>query len=385
MRIPCLRVVQPIGEFYLANISSTVLASSTYSRIAEFDNGIIEGTQRNIKDARVAEIGHYLTTANATIPNTIILSANYYSNDHFETDEQKRWNIVEENGVYFLDIPDVNLALCSIIDGQHRVRGIDKSGLEMELPCSVFIDLPPSLQAYIFATINFNQQKVDKSLAYQLFGYQLDDSKSNAWSPDILGVKLSRKFNEDGPLKGRIVLIKSAREKRDEWQVSSASFIEGVVSLISGDSKKDKYAVNKKSTFGVEGRSSLLDNRAYPLRKLYISGNDKAILQIIEKYFRGLSKTLWVDRESTDIVFRTVGIAAQFSLLKYLLSHEIVAVNAEIDFDAPLADLRGLKFDENYFSARTATQKRLLDTFLLRLGHIGTDDLDQSIIQAASR
>jgi DNA phosphorothioation-associated DGQHR protein 1 len=385
VKIPCLRVTQPIGDFYLANINSTFLTAITYSRLAEFDDGIIEGSQRDIKEARVSEIGQYLATSNATIPNTIILSANYHADDKFETEAESRWSITEEDGHLFINIPNERMPLCSIIDGQHRLRGIKKSGLEIELPCAVFLDLPPSLQAYIFATINFNQQKVDKSLAYQLFGYQLDDSNSSTWSPDILGVKLSRRFNEEGPFKGRIVLIKSATGREKGWRISSASFIEGVVSLISADSKKDKYVVNRKNVFGVDGRSSLQDNESYPLRSFYISGNDKAILMIIERYFHAINNTLWADRNSDDIVFKTVGIAAQFSLLKYLLVERKIVIDASMDFQQLLDPLRGLHFDGEYFSARTATQRRLMQTFQLRLGFIGEDGLDQNIIDCARR
>ncbi|MBS4273154.1 DGQHR domain-containing protein [Escherichia coli] len=73
-------------------------------------------------------------------------------------------------------IPNINLRLCSIIDGQHRLLGFKYAkNKDIQLPCSIYNSLPPSNQATIFSTINFNQQKVPKSLAYRLFGYSLDD------------------------------------------------------------------------------------------------------------------------------------------------------------------------------------------------------------------
>ena len=60
-------------------------------------------------------------------------------------------------------------------------------------------------------------------------------------------------------------------------------------------------------------------NEKYPLRRFYIDGNDLAIKMVLERYFVALQDSLWKDKESDSIVFRTVGIAAQFSFLKELI------------------------------------------------------------------
>jgi len=383
MRIECLKVDQPIGEFYLAVLNSDFLQKVTYSREADFEEETLAGNQRKIQQNRVNEIKEYISTYNSTIPNTIILSANYTKDDKLVVDGDKRWNIVEENNRLYLDIPDESLEVCSIIDGQHRINGFVGSDISMELPCSIFIDLPPSLQALIFATINFNQKKVDKSLAYQLFGYQLDESKKSSWSPDILAVKLSRTFNSSGPLKGKIKLIKGQSLNTDDWSISSAAFIEGVVSLISGNAKKDKYIVNKKKLVGFGSRSDLENNVKYPLRKYYIEGNDRAIMMVFERYFSALDKFFWVNRKDDDIAFRTVGIAAQFAFLKELILNKTVKIDSNLDFTEVLGDMKGIQFDDEYFSARSATKKRLLEVMKLKVGLIKPDGLESQIITAA--
>ena len=359
MRVDCIKVVQPIGEFYMCSLSSSFLKKVTYSRAADFRDGQIEGNQRSLKDARIDEIRNYVSTANAALPNSIILSANYYDTDRLEVDEDRRWDVVEEGGRLYLDIPDESLKICSIIDGQHRINGFVDSDVQMNLPCSIFIDLPPSLQAFVFSTINFNQQKVDKSLAYQLFGYQLDESDSMSWSPDLLAVKLSRSFNSRGPLKGRIKLIKHRGVAEESWSISSAAFIEGVVSLISSNAKSDKYAVNKKKVVGYGSRKDLKPNSKLPLRKYYIDGNDRAILEVVLKFFEGMEQTLWVGRQDADIVFRTVGFAAQFSFLKEILLSDKVLINRDLSFCELLEPLKHVSFDNEVFSARTATKKKV--------------------------
>lgn len=383
MRIECIKIEQPIGEFYLCSLSSNLLKKVTYSRVASFSEGEIAGNQRSLKDERINEIKNYLSTSNAAMPNSIILSANYYDTDELEVDGGKRWEVVEENGRMYIDVPDENLKICSIIDGQHRINGFVGSQVVMNLPCSVFIDLPPSLQAFVFSTINFNQKKVDKSLAYQLFGYQLDESNSMSWSPDILAVKLSRSFNSSGPLAGRIQLIKKSGGGLADWSISSAAFIEGVVSLISSNPKADKYIVNRKKAIGYGSRKDLKPNKNLPLRDYYIEGNDRAIMDIIQKFFEGLSATLWQGRGADDIVFRTVGFSAQFSFLIEVLLEGSLVLNKDLSFVEFLDPLRDVSFDHEYFSARTATKRRLLSVFKLKLQMMPLADTDPVLVSAA--
>ncbi|HCD3582856.1 TPA: DGQHR domain-containing protein, partial [Escherichia coli] len=99
-----------------------------------------------------------------------------------------------------------------IVDGQHRIEGLKKAiesgelAADFDLVCAIYFELPAPKQAEVFATINFNQQKVDKSLAYQLFGYDLDSVDSEFWSPDTLAIYLTRLLDKEdnSPLKGRI-------------------------------------------------------------------------------------------------------------------------------------------------------------------------------------
>jgi DNA phosphorothioation-associated DGQHR protein 1 len=388
IKVPCFVLEQPIGEFYIASISSEMLKKFCFTRVADFENEYISGNQRRLNEDRAKEIASYLKTENASIPNSIILSANYDENDNLQVDPDKAWRFEEEEdkgaGVRFgnIIIPDLSLRLCSVIDGQHRLQAFSYSDEEMNLPCSIFLNLPPSLQAYIFSTINFNQQKVDKSLAYQLFGYQLDDSSSSSWSPDMLAVNISRRFNQGGPFKDRIVLIKGGREKTTDWTISSASFIEGVVSLISGNPKKDKYKISRKKFVGHGSRQDLEGGLNYPLRDYYIQGNDKAISNILTRYFEVIKSLLWEGLPPENIVFRAVGISAQFSFLKFLLSEGKISINKDLDFSSVLGKLEGLALTGEYFSPKSATKKRVLDALKLRCEFLKEDEVDAELIKA---
>lgn len=383
MKIKCLKIEQSIGVFYLAVVSSKVLEKVCYSKAAKFEAGDIVGGQRDPNSKSLSEISDFVQTENAAIPNSIILAANYTEEDEFVTEPEEMWTIEGDNGNIFINIPDPNLKICSVVDGQHRLRGIVESGLDMELPCSIFIDLPPSLQALVFATINFNQRPVDKSLAYQLFGYQLDDSKSSLWTPDILAVQLSRKFSSEGPFKGRIRLIKSKSLKnKSGWSISSAAFIGGVSSLISSNLNKDKYAINRRIVLGVAGRKALDANERLPLRQYYIQANDKAIQLVLERYFTAAKQYLWDGRDDADIVFKTVGVAAQFKFLKYLLQEDDGWKSDELYFDEKMKAIEGLDFTDEYFQPRSATTARLVNVFKLKLKMVSGDGMDPEIFAA---
>lgn len=394
MKIRCLEVNQPLGSFYIASISSDLLKKVTYSRATEIDGMNLIGNQRGLDDGRVREIASYLETNTAAIPNSVILAVNYYEDDSLETEPDKAWSLIQDAQGLWIDIPDEGVKLAAIVDGQHRINGFFRTKVEMEVPCSIYFELPPSLQALIFSTINFNQKKVDKSLAYQLFGYQLDEAESDYWSPDIVAVKLSREFNlkENGPFQNRIELVKKVRPKHEneseskavnDWSISSACFIAGVTSLITGNAKADRYQIGKKKLLGNSTRLDLEPNKNYPLRSYYLDGNDLAIKMVIERYFDSMNRTLWSNKRCDDIVFRTIGITAQFDFLKELLKSDKIKLDSELSFDEVLGGFSDIQFDNEYFSPRTATKSRLLNVFRLKVGFLKKENVDIEIVEAA--
>ncbi len=125
-------------------------------------------------------------------------------------------------------------SLAAIIDGQHRLFSFahcasDRMG--MSLLCSIYFDLPKPFQANLFATINSTQKRVDRSLTFELFGYNILDEPESMWGPDKLAVFLARKLNTDpsSPIRGRIIIAArvdtedSNDQPVDDWKVSMAT------------------------------------------------------------------------------------------------------------------------------------------------------------------
>lgn len=313
-----IEIKQPLGTFYIFKIPASKLVPVTFSMAAYSHNGKIKGIQRKLKDDRIKQIASFCNSTGAIFPNTIILSANFNPDGTFEVDDSIRWKVDDGN----LIIPS-NAALASIVDGQHRVEGIkkaieDEDFKDFEFVCAVFIDLAFAQQAEIFTSINYNQKKVDKSVAYELFGYDLEDSDINSWSPDTLAIYFSRILNKDdsSPLQGHIFSSLKGEIKGDDWYVSTACIVESISLLLTNDATKDRYEIHKNVVFGPKGRKRLTQVKSSaPLRDLFIERRDKDIFEIILKFLKKADELNWFS--GSDLVTtKTIGFLAMFEVLK---------------------------------------------------------------------
>ncbi len=193
---PAIRVQQPLGNFYAFSLRADALNKITYSLPAEVRERLeheesenkggysIFGSQRAEKKTRLQEIASYIQTTDSTFPNAIILAANYSQEGLYIEDEKLQWAARDQgNGFWNIEIPSQDTPCASIIDGQHRLHAFKHlppgaPERAMELLCVVFLELPTPYHAYVFATINFNQKKVDRSLAYELFGFDVDEDEA---------------------------------------------------------------------------------------------------------------------------------------------------------------------------------------------------------------
>ena len=173
LRLPALKIVQPLGEFYVTSISAKTLLDVSYTIKAEildddseasegYLGGAINkliGNQRKRAPKRLEEIRAYTETVDASFPNSIILGVNFLENGELETNPDERWYVEKIGDNFYNIIIPSQKKLASIIDGQHRVFGFEYSkARDMELLCSVYLDLPLAYHARIFTNININQK-----------------------------------------------------------------------------------------------------------------------------------------------------------------------------------------------------------------------------------
>jgi DNA phosphorothioation-associated DGQHR protein 1 len=381
---PALKVVQPLGEFYVTKLSAKVLLEVTYSdplriidEIANKSSYPLIGAQREESEKRIRDIGKYIDTVEAAFPNSIILAANYNIDGELAEDNKFRWQVKEdkESGIANLKIPTGN-KLASIIDGQHRLHGFKEastSRLSMELLCAIYLDLPNPYQAYLFATINSNQKKVDRSLAYELWGFNLETEPAKSWSPEKTAVYLCRKLNtEDGsPFHQHIIIaaqndevLFSSKPKEVNWVISTATVVDGILKLISSNAKRDKDEMHKVSISGGRNRKMLIRDRA-PFRKLYLETNDKAIYTAIKNFFLVVSSDFWPHASNKSYIKKTVGIQALFDVLCFLMKNFEQERKVSIDyFKMNLSKAKDVDFSDVFFQASGIGKTRIKNIIL---------------------
>lgn len=384
IEVKALKVEQPIGVYYVAILPARILLEVAFSDVLSAslneDEGCYEldGTQRLVQPKRLQAIADYINRTDAAFPNSIILAANYrkedglIEDDEEEDDEEKvdenasqhrapshRWSIEDGDGCCTLRIP-TREKLAAIIDGQHRLFSFAHAKpqrLDMNLICSIFLDLPKPFQAYLFATINSTQKPVDKSLTYELFGYNVEEEEETYWSPDKLAVFFTRKLGTDekSPLKGQIVIApkKDAALARlaqgARWKVSTAVIVEGIMRLYTSNPKKDSTNLHE----GLRRKRSELEGMRKdksPLRDVYLSNNDAVIYAMALNYLIACEAVFWKDASEGSFITKTVGVQALFDILRTLVRDAYDQRNVSVAyFSNKLQPAGSIDFSADYF------------------------------------
>ncbi len=408
LRFPVLRVVQPLGEFFVCSIPANVLLKVAYVDWVEMEASDTvgykpEGNQRRLDEDRLKAIGRYLDGVESCLPNSIILAANYDNQTGKlieETDEfegMKRWSVelFSDRMTGQLLIPSLD-KIAAVVDGQHRLYGFEKTSIpgrqDMPLVCAVFLDLPNAYQAGLFATINFNQKQVDKSLTYELFAYSIEKEPPESWSPDKAAVFICRKLNTDAKsvFKGHISvaaqdeesLKAAAKEKGEKWIVSTATIVEGLLTLFASNPKRDRDLMLKKELGGGRERGLLSEIKPAdrsPLRGYFLANRDLVIYTLVNNYFNAVSKLLWRDAASTSIQ-KTVGIQALFDVLKTLCVEAVAPERRDISqafFEERMKPCAEIDFSDHFFEASGRGKQRIRKSLELCLGIRKFSDLDE--------
>ena len=268
----------------------------------------------------------------------------------------------KDDANYEIIIPS-DKPLAAIIDGQHRLFAFQYVSKEerknMDLVCSVFFDLPNSYQAFLFATINGNQKKVEKSLALEQFGFNVQDEPQESWTPEKLSIYFSRRLNfeKESPLHHKIKITpKFEGEKDENWIITTATLAEGIMTLFSTNPKKDRVEMGQVNIWKGRSRDLVKNYRdSSPLRQLYISNNDSEIFDIIYKYFKSVTTILWSTYNPNSYIMKTVGVQALFDLLKKILLENV----NERSFDKYLEKLKNIDFSNSYFQASGIGRSRI--------------------------
>jgi DGQHR domain-containing protein len=332
IKLTIIKATQPIGNLYVSKIApSALLKMSTVDRRRIADNDEVLGIQRELRTDKVNQIKSYLSTVDATFPNSIIVNT---------TSEY----IIAENEIT-LELK-IDESTFTIIDGQHRVEGFrDNEKPNFELIVAIFKNLKTEQQAEIFSTINSQQTKVDPSHNLNL---ELD---SKVYTPIKMMIEIAQSFNFDkeSPWYNNIRLLGSG----EKGVISLSAFVKPLLDITYPD--KDYYRIKNDLTKNPKEFPKFEDydykSERFMFWEFYKSKDYKSIFKILYNYFSALQIVLdkdWLNYES--LLNKTTGYNAQIKLFRDLF---LVGVEkGDLSYDFFFGKLTGLKIMNGTINSR---------------------------------
>jgi DGQHR domain-containing protein len=297
----CLEVQQPIGTFYIGIIDAAVLTRITYTdvrRIADEPREVETylGIERPLNQKRVAELKAYVETVDATFPSSVILAVDaadaYY-------DGPRNLLVVRDKE---------NVA--RVLDGQHRIAGLEGYGDGVfQVLVTIFVDIDIEEQALIFATINLEQTKVNKSLVYDLYEYAKQRSPQK--TAHNIAVLLDREIGS--PLRGKIKILGTARDRGET--ISQAQFVDMLLPLMSADPRRDRDQLKRGREIP---RASRSEEQILVFRNMFVDGRDAEIARVLWNYFSAVEQRwqrFWRDVVPGNVLNKTTGFRALMQVL----------------------------------------------------------------------
>jgi DGQHR domain-containing protein len=309
-RVPALRLRQPIGDIYVAALDHKLLQKITYFDVRRVlrDKRDVEaylGIQRPLSESRVSDLQKYVNFLDATFPTAVILAID--DSDYARYDDDKH-ELILSNVRSGNERPDLAISnLCRVIDGQHRIAGLEAfKGKDFQVMTAIFVGIDISDQAYIFATVNLEQTKVRKSLAFDLF--ELARTRSPYKTCHNVAVALDRV--KESPFYQRIKRLGGATPGRERETITQSTVVDALVRYISSEPKVDRDLLLRGDELALADTETL---KRFCLRNLFIRGEDVAIARIVQNYFDGVRARwpiAWDDFGQGAVLNKTNGFRA---------------------------------------------------------------------------
>ncbi|MER8829656.1 DGQHR domain-containing protein [Mesorhizobium sp. M0938] len=376
----CLRAVQPIGDIFIASMSYKIIRKIAFfdvRRVLQEDRDVERylGIQRPLDGRRVLDLEKYVNYYDASFPTAIIIAIEEkYARYDLETHRLTISNVPRG-----ADKPDIAISnLARVIDGQHRIAGLFKfKGENFDVPVSIFIGADIADQAHIFSTVNLEQNKVNKSLVYDL--YSLSRSRSPQRTCHNIVVTLDQ--DSESPFYKRIKRLGVTTIEGRFEPISQAGFVEMLMKYISKEPKDDRDVILKGGTLRPAQGDEIWK---YPFRNLFIQENDIKIAEAVFDYFDVIKKR-WPDawnniRKEGPILNRTNGFRALMRTYGVLYQRQAVpggSINRgflEKHFRA--VRIQDDQFTIDRFPPGTSGESRLYRLFI---GELTLDEIDSEL------
>lgn len=349
-----------------------------------------EHVQRKVDSSRTRQIANFLLNdKEAIFPTNIVLDIPI---NIIESQEEKDGiisltlidNVAEQIEKAKRDGNDKADIFVTIIDGQHRIRGIEvaieelakqiskasnsdeqerlkaqlDNLLRMELVVSFFIDKDLEFQAMTFSTINRTQRRVSQDLVYELFGLTSEDSPQKT----ALEVALALNAHPKSPFYRRIKLYGGTYTKVDSRPLSQAAMIKSIIKGICTSvqsAETERYQKRRAFKNSNSGKS-------LPFRQFYAEDRDDLISDCMFYFFNSVRKELgqyWNYDGHTkpqNILQSTVGYEALMSLLAEIIQKDKISSFDKNSFDHYIALLKNIDFADVESYPMTTKGKNIL-------------------------
>ena len=405
--ITATRVRQNNQEFLVGIFSiKQILTFTKYTErlIDHFDENNFpkynERVQRKLENGRVEKIVDFLTDdPDAIFPTNIVLSIPNAAIESIDSIDNERVQILINEKVFKeIEKNDGDVYL-SVIDGQHRIKGIEKAIervkkdisalqkvystsinenieslinkksnqlfnlLNINLLVSFFIDPSLEFQAMVFSTINRTQKSVPQSLVTSLFGLTEKDTPQKS----ALEIVLTLNAFEKSPFHNRVKLHGGKYQKNQSPPLTQAAMVKSISDLISTNQRE-----LERDRFREREELRINCGPDFPFRIYYANNNDAFIIDIMFSFFSAVRETFisknenyWVFDENTNpknILHTTVGYQALLNLLVDIL---ILEPNDDSrdkiqTYKAYLTKCKSLRFDDQQRYPFTSITKTIL-------------------------
>ena len=362
-----------------------------------------EHVQRKVDSSRTRQIANFLLNdKEAIFPTNIVLNIPV---NIIECQDEKDGiisltlvdNVAEQIEKAKREGSDKADIFVTIIDGQHRIRGIEvaiedlaklisktnnqeeqktlktqlDNLLRMELVVSFFIDKDLEFQAMTFSTINRTQRRVSQDLVYELFGLTSDDSPQKT----ALEVALALNAHPKSPFYRRIKLYGGTYTKDDSRPLSQAAMIKSIIKgICSSVQSAEIERYQKRKAF-----KNTNSSKSLPFRQFYAENRDDLISDCMFYFFNSIRKELgqyWNydgQAKPQNILQSTVGYEALMNLLAEIIQKDNISSFDKDTFDRYVEKIKNISFADVELYPMTTKGKNIL-YYTMSLAVFPSDD-----------
>jgi len=349
MRCRVISFEQPAGRFLCSVMPARELVAIAKPNPRSFDAERLEtvgGIQRHASTERIREIAEYSNTVDAAFPTPILLAL--------------------AEGSYTLENDYIEVSgsqVADVVDGQHRLYGLQQSSQleEFELPVVFLLQPTDEQKALIFATINGKQTKVPASLVYDLFGV------TEGRSPQKTAHEVARAINSTvtSPWFRRLKMLGRKTPGSDET-LSQGTFVKQLLPMISARPDLDADRIKRGE--------DVPDDPERVFNGYFRKKEDAIILRVLVNYFQAARETWpheW-DVPVPHILTKTTGFNGLMKALPDLVKRGKAEKNLSVEAFKPVFDraMRAMRAESatltvDHFPAGTTGENRLRDFVLM--------------------